>query len=318
MSDQSQITVGLEKISKAFAKVGLFNKAIETAHKINNEWCQQRVLVSVVNYMAKQGYFIDALSLAESFGKNSSGSIAYALIGLHQSHSGEKNLAAHSFQQALQCELYSSSYYIIADALSKSGGFPERKAIFYVLLNLFQKKIQKKSICEKEDILSLAYIGRCAAILGLNSAALKAYLDSAKSLNSVSQHYDKQTEALAGTLAAYNASPFSDQSWFDCLRNLNLPQATLSTLCELDHEVRLDGGQGEREGWLSPLVVQSGNPTLQLSRWRSFMTICPENSDVNYSIIGMFIAELVKSEDMDRVHQISQRCPQLGIQQFLN
>jgi hypothetical protein len=314
MSDHSQITTGLIKIAKALAKAGLFEMAVQTALKIEDESDRMITQVGIVNLMALNGMYDDAKKLADSLGPDSEGAQAYALLGRHLSNAGNQTSVVQSFEKALQYNLDTTGFCVITDALSKTTELPGRESILMKLLSLFR---ERKDRHDKNDVLALVSIARCASIIGAESLSCQLFLDAMESLAVTGVHFDHQRKALAGILAAFNDSKLAGPSLLDRLRELNLPRATLSALCELDEEFCLSDGPWERDGVLSPMSVQSGNHPLQLSRWRGFMTICPQHTEVSYAVIGMFIAELVNSGDMDGVRRISEKCPQLGLETFL-
>ena len=56
---------------------------------------------------------------------------------------------------------------------------------------------------------------------------------------------------------------------------------------------------------------------IQSSRLRQMMTLCPSNPEINFELLGFFLASLIKQNDMERLKAVAESSPELELAQFL-
>ena len=123
-------------------------------------------------------------------------------------------------------------------------------------------------------------------------------------------------------LSAFNASPLKNSEFYNEIRNTLLSDSDFEFLNKIDKEYY--SGTGWQEGHYAEiglvhnLKCQSSNETLQCSRWRQMMTLCPAKPEINFKLMGHFLASIIKQDDMSRLNVIAQFNPELSLNEILN
>lgn len=126
----------------------------------------------------------------------------------------------------------------------------------------------------------------------------------------------ERNQCMEFIVAAYNSSQLQGTGFFDEIRVTLLSESNFEFLLKLNKgyyaETGWQEGSNAELGFVHDLEIQRDNQTLQASRCRQMMTLCPSNPEINFEVLGHFLASIIKQNDMKRLKAIAESSPNLS------
>ena len=128
---------------------------------------------------------------------------------------------------------------------------------------------------------------------------------------------EDRNKCMEFIISSLNASSLNNFQIYHEIRETLLSVSDFEFLNKLDKDYYSDTGWHDSTnaeiGIVHNLKCQSINESLQCSRWRQMMTLCPSNHEINFKLLGQFFASLIKQNDISRLNVIAEFNPELSL-----